>query len=118
MAKPIYKVLIFLKRRPGMSLEEFREYYEGTHVPLCSKYTTGVSRYVRRYVQPLPNAITGSNEELEFDVITELWLEDRDTFDKVLQYAARGILPQEVIEDEERVFDRRKIRYATVIESS
>lgn len=117
MAEETYKVLVFLKRRAGTSLEEFRDYYENRHVPLCMKYMAGAHRYVRRYVQTQLDEATGAPIELDFDVVTELWYKDRATFDNVLAYAGRGIVPEEIIADEERVFDRSKIRYASVIES-
>lgn len=116
MSKPVYKVLIFSKRRPGMSLEEFRDYYENKHVVVCAPYMGGVRKYTRRYIQPLPNSVTNVNEEMEFDAITELTFDDQETVDQVLKYAAKGKLPPEVIADEERVFDRTKIRFATFVE--
>ncbi len=111
-----HKVLVFLKRRPGTSLEEFRDYYENHHVPFCMQYMAGAKRYFRRYVQTMQDEATGAPVELDFDVVTELWYDDRDTFEKVLAFAGRGILPKEIIADEERVFDRSKTRYASVIE--
>jgi EthD domain len=111
----IFKVLIFLKRRPGMSLEAFRDYYENVHAKLGEKYAAGMRRYVRRYVQPL-QAGAGTPAEMSFDVITELWFDDRSVFEKVAQFAPRGELPEDVLADEERLFDRSKTRYATVIE--
>jgi len=59
-----YKILLFLKRRPGMTLEAFRDYYENHHAPLCEKYASGVSRYMRRFLIPLPNPESGIAEEL------------------------------------------------------
>lgn len=116
MSNKIYKILIFLKRRPGLSLDEFRDYYEIKHIPLCKKYMSGVQRYFRRYVQLLPDPVTGAPIELDFDVITELWFNDKKMFELVLEYGTRGQMPAEVIADEERVFDRSKIRYAAVTE--
>jgi hypothetical protein len=116
VAVQTFKVLIFLKRRPGMSLEAFRDYYEGVHSKLCEGYSRGARRYVRRYVQPRPNSLTGKDDELEFDVITELWFEDRAVFEKAVYHASRGELPAAVLADEERLFDRSKTRYATVVE--
>ncbi len=84
MSNEIYKVLIFLKRRPGMTVEAFRTYYEEVHATLCAKYATGTRRYLRRYVEPLPQPLTGASEEMDFDVITELWFDDRAIFDTVL----------------------------------
>ncbi len=116
VANETYKMLIFLKRRPGMSLEAFRDYYEGVHARLGEKYALGARRYFRRYVQPAPSLVKGANEELEFDVITELWFDDRAVFEKVIEGASRGAVPADVLEDEERLFDRSKSRFAAVIE--
>ena len=106
-----YKILIFLKRRPGMSVEEFREYYENHHRPLVKQYSSGLSRYVRRYLEPLPHIDTKEMMEPEFDVVTELWCANRQAFDGLLGMVKFGTLPAEVLEDEERVFDRPKTRY-------
>lgn len=110
MTKPIYKVLLFLKRRPGMSVEDFRSYYETTHVKLCEKYAVGALRYVRRYLDPV------GGEEMPFDVITEIWLEDRAVFEAVCEMTAKNAPPPEVVADEERLFDRTRSRTATVVE--
>ena len=115
MSRTTFKILIFLKRRPGMSMEAFQRYYEEVHVPLCLKYITGVSRYMRRFLDPLPNAETGKLEELPFDVITELWFEDEAVFRGTVEYLSTRVMPDEVIEDEKNVFDRTKSRIATVV---
>lgn len=116
MAKNTYKILIFMKRRPGMTFAAFEDYYENRHAPLCVKYTAGVGRYLRRFLTPLPNPETGVNDELPYDVITELWFDDETVFRKMLQYVATSIMPDEVVEDEKQLFDRPKSRMATVIE--
>lgn len=109
----MFKVLIFLKRKPGMSLEAFRDYYENVHAKLALKHSGGMKRYVRRYVRPFPNVITGKVEELDFDVVTECWFESKEAF-------AANALPEsireEIAADEERVFDRPKTRFVTVSE--
>lgn len=115
MSKKTFKILMLLKRRPGMSMEEFQRYYEEIHVPLCLKYATSVSRYMRRFLDPLPDAETGKLEELPFDVITELWFEDEAVFHGTVRYLSTSIMPDEVVEDEKNVFDRTKSRIATVI---
>ena len=116
MAQDNYKILLFMKRRPGMTFEAFRDYYENHHVPLCLKYTSGVSRYVRRFLTPQPNPETGATQELQFDVITELWFEDEAVFRGTVQYLATSIMPDEIVEDEKRLFDRALTRMATVVE--
>ena len=116
MAKAVYKILLFMKRRPGMSMEAFQDYYENHHAPLCLKYSAGVSRYFRRFLTPHPNPETGEAGELPYDVITELWFEDEATFRGTVHYLSTAIMPDEVVEDEKRLFDRPKLRLATVVE--
>jgi hypothetical protein len=116
MADNIHKILLFMKRRPGMTFEAFKDYYENHHAPLCAKYASGVSRYVRRFLTPHPNPETGATQELQFDVITELWFEDEAVFRGTVQYLATSIMPAEVVEDEKQLFDRAKTRMATVVE--
>lgn len=111
-----YKILLFMKRRPGMTFEAFQDYYENHHVPLCEKYTSGVSRYVRRFLTPQPNPETGATDELQFDVITELWFEDEARFRGTVAYLATSIMPDEIVADEQRLFDRARTRMATVVE--
>jgi len=110
------KILIFMKRRPGLTMAEFREYYENHHVPLCMKYNKGLTRYLRRYIEHPVDGKTGAVNELDCDVVTELWFPDAAARDGVLKYAARGVLPPDVIADEERLFDRPKARFVAITE--
>jgi hypothetical protein len=117
VSTPIYKLLLFLKRNPALTVDVFRDYYENVHSKLALKYDSGnLKRYVRRYVEPLGGDLDRQAEALDFDVVTELWFEDKAAFDTVVKFAARGKLPPDVVADEERVFDRAKIRYVTVVE--
>jgi hypothetical protein len=116
MAKDSYKILLFMKRRPGMSVEAFQDYYENHHAPLCVTYASGMKRYERRFLTPHPNPETGATEELAFDVITELWFDDETTFRNTVSYLSTSKMPEAVVEDEKRLFDRSKTRMATVVE--
>ena len=117
MSDKAFKILLFLKRRPGMSVKEFRDYYENFHAKLCEKYLKGVSRYIRRYIDPMPNPETGANEEFPFDVITELWFDDEKVFRATVDHMSTSVMPEDVVEDEKVLFDRTKMRMATVVES-
>ena len=112
----IYKVLLFMKRRPGMSVEDFRDYYETTHVPLVTRGVTGIDRYVRRYIVPLTHAETGVWDDPPYDVITELWIKDEAAFRALTEVMATATMPSHIIEDEEKLFDRSSFRIATVVE--
>ena len=99
-----------------MSMQAFEDYYENHHVPLALKYSSGINRYFRRYLSPQPNPDTGASDELQFDVITELWFDDEATFRGTVQYLSTSIMPDEIVEDEKRLFDRPKLRMATIVE--
>jgi hypothetical protein len=107
----VSKLLMFLKRKPGTSLAEFRAYYEDHHVPLCMKYMAGPVRYLRRFVDHPPGL-----PELDFDVITEVWFKDRATRDVVIDFNTRDAMPADVIADEHRFLDRTRSRFCAVEE--
>lgn len=112
----VYKILLFMKRRPNMSKEEFRDYYENHHVPLALKYASGLKQYLRRYLDPQPRLETGDGEDLGYDVVTELWFDDEKIFKGTLKYFATATMPDDVTEDEKQLFDRDSIRIATAVE--
>ena len=50
------KLISPMKRRPGISIEEFREYYEKKHRVIGEKYLTGfATKYMRRFTNSLPD---------------------------------------------------------------
>ncbi len=115
--KKYYKILLFMKRRAGMTLEAFKDYYENQHVPLAMKYASGdVKRYFRRFIVPQPNPDSGATGELQFDVISELWFEDEAAFQGTVKYLSTSIMPDDIVEDEKKLFDRPTMRIATVVE--
>lgn len=111
-----YKILLFMKRRPGMSVQAFRDYYETRHVPLCLSYARGMKRYIRRYLDPQPNPETGAVGELAYDVITEIWFDDEATWRGTVKYLSTSIMPDAITTDEANLFDRPTMRMATVVE--
>lgn len=116
MADKTFKILLFMKRRPGMTMAEFRDYYENNHVPLALPYMQGITRYVRRYIEPQPHAETGTNEELPYDVVSELWFEDEAVFRGTVEYLSTSVMPEHIVADEMNLFHRPTMRIATVTE--
>ncbi len=114
MSETQFSILLFMKRRPGMSMEEFRNYYENRHIPLCAKYMQGVAGYRRNYLTPQPHAESGTNEELPYDVITELLFDDEETYRATVEHLATSVMPDEVVNDEMNLFHRPTMRFATV----
>jgi hypothetical protein len=97
-------------------MAEFRDYYENNHVPLCAPYMAGIARYFRRYLEPQPHAESGTNEELPYDVVTEMWFDNEENFKGTLGYVTTTVMPDMVVEDEAKFFHRPTMRIATVVE--
>ena len=116
MRDTTYKILLLMKRRPGMTVEAFRAYYEDHHVPLVTEGARGMTRYLRRYLDPHPHPETGPPGELPYDVITELWFDDPSIFEGTLRHLTTNVMPRAIVEDEEKLFDRTSFRIATVVE--
>lgn len=102
-----------------MSRAEFQDYYETNHCKLFEKYleNPGFVRYVRRYITPVADAISREVQDIGFDVIMEIWLDDREV------YEARvgGTLFDEefrafIEKEEEHLFDREKVHMCVVEE--
>jgi len=113
----MYKTIGLLKRRPGMSQQEFREYYETYHRVIGEKYLRNyASRYVRRYIYGFADPITGLAPDQEYDVVMEIWYHDEAAFVACNAQFADPKVMQEIADDEERLFDRPKNRFFYVEE--
>lgn len=100
------KLVMLMKRKPGLSREEFIAHYEGHHRLIGEKVLSGYAcRYVRRYPTPVeePNAD-------DPDVIMEIWFQDRAIHDLCFNAMADPEQMAEIVADEERLFDRGRMR--------
>ena len=114
----MFKVMALLKRRPGLSLDEFIERYEREHVPFVTQYATKIRHYSRHYLRPASSVVFGDEVvEPEYDVVTEVWYDDRATFERLEEALRRrpDVLTA-IIADEEKIFDRTKSRTVFVDE--
>ena len=75
------KEMLLLKRKEGLSQEEFSKHYEEVHVPLILKHCPTIKRYVRNYV-----ANTLGAEGPDFDCITEVWYDDMAGFQAMVKF--------------------------------
>ena len=96
------KAMSLIKRKAGLTQEEFSRHYEEVHVPLALTYFP-FKGYVRNYVIKASDA-----EEPWFDCITEVWFETMEHCQAAADFSVSG--EYEVIaEDEEKFMDRGKI---------
>jgi hypothetical protein len=103
----VIKVVGLFKKKDGLSTEQFRDYYENVHSRLFSEHLAvpGVARYTRRYLEPIPDSITGNVRHAGFDVIMEVWC-DEDWYRSYFVDQPPAAFRALVAEDEERLFDR------------
>jgi len=83
----MFKQICFFRKRPDMSLEQFMDYYEHQHSQLSKKAglkpaLPNATRYVRRYVVPELNPVTGEVLDPGFDCIMEIWWNSRADFER------------------------------------
>lgn len=111
------KLVMPMKRRPGMTIPEFREYYETKHRVIGDKYLKGyASRYLRRFTNPLTDR-DGEVRDPEYDVFLEIWYPDQETFEACGKHLSQPHIVAEIREDEEKIFDMRYMRSYLVDES-
>ena len=110
------KQVALLKRRDGMSMDEFIHYYENHHAKMAAKYMPLARRYLRRYVRPEKNPITGEIVELDFDVVMEIWWNSRQDFEETMKRIGEGEAHRLFYEDEEKLFNSHNNRVFTVDE--
>lgn len=88
------KLVFCLKRLPGMTRDEFQDYWRNTHAPLVRSHaaTLNISRYIQSHSMAedpgfMLSRMRGSGG-LDFDGVAELWWEDEES------YAAPGLTPE------------------------
>lgn len=96
------KIVIFMKKKEGLSREQLIDYYENSHVPLIMQQSGSFMLDYRRSYPDWSDPISFSknfdfNDDMtpdhDFDVITEIWVKDRATMNAM--FAAAGT-PEQV----------------------
>lgn len=114
------KLTMLMKRKPGMSFADFRDYYETRHAPLASALCPNLVRYTRTYVmESIPMSRRAPPSETDFDCITECWYNVEGNWEE----RSKDLLPPEIFKqmaaDEENFIDRTRTRLLiTEIEES
>jgi len=114
---------MLIHRKPGMTPEAFKAYYENTHVPLMQLLTGSLfplshtRRYLQRTATPTsdggswkyPAAIlSGSQEDFGYDTITEMVFEDETAFKRFFDLFAQPDFGAKVAADCGNFMDMEK----------
>lgn len=97
------KLIALVKRKPGMTLEEFSRYWENKHGPLVARVFPGV----RKYVQNHPARLPGGGEP-KVDGVVELWFDDLASFRAASDFYL-GEKGKVIRDDEEKFIDRSQM---------
>jgi hypothetical protein len=104
------KIVTPLRKKPGLSTQEFRRYYEKHHRLIGEKYLKDyASHYARRYMTALPDR-EGKLLEPEFDVILEVWYADEASLQACSAKLGEPAVAREILDDEAKLFDCAHIR--------
>lgn len=94
------KLILFVKRKPGLTHEEFRAHYKSTHAPLAKRSLPHLVRYARNYLAPFPG-----QPEPPYDCVTEFWFDDEKGLAATLAWT-RTEEGQILARDEENFMER------------
>ena len=104
------KTIALIKRKAGISREEFVRHYEEVHAPLALKHLPMIRKYVRNHIFENPGA-----EGPGFDCITELWLDSNEDVKDLLNFV-QSEEGQVIRDDEEKFLDRENTKFIMVEE--
>lgn len=109
------KIIMFIKRKPGLTLDEFKDYYESNHVTLALKLIPQIAEYRRSYIVPgevyKPGHLANVNHAVEpsFDVVTEISFKTEADYQKMVETLGEPKMGRILAEDEEKFVDRASI---------
>lgn len=106
----------FLNRKEGISVEEFRNYYENIHTPLLVRLFGPAFPTAHRRHYPTKDAagntipILGQPEDFDFDCYTECVFEDEEAAQKFQErFWAEGVYDQ-IAADAKNFTEQKRLR--------
>ncbi|MGE3746858.1 MAG: EthD domain-containing protein [Sphingomonadaceae bacterium] len=109
-----------LKRREGMSNEDFIKYYETHHsklrITFPHDHVSRATGYRRSYIAPHPHPIGQATAGVDYDCILELIYPDREALDADMAFLSSDGVRPIFAEDEDQLFDRQYSRCYVVYE--
>lgn len=109
------KLIFFLKRKPGITPQQFRDHYENSHVKLAHKYIGHLlDGYHRNYptfacLDPsnIPEGTEPQPYDIGYDAITEMRVKDQAAVDEIARIFNDPVIRPILREDEEKFLDQK-----------
>lgn len=109
------KLTFCLKRKQGLTLEEFQDYWRNNHAPLVAQHkeVLGIRRYVQCHARPsdadapLRASRAGSIEQAPdtYDGVAELWFDSFEALAAQADNPAAAEAGRLLLEDERKFID-------------
>ncbi len=99
------KGMSFHVRRPHLSRDQFRDYYEHEHAPLVSRLFDVPRRYQRNYPIAADACLPAGMADTPFDSVTQAWYDDLETMKRFQAAIADPLVLARIREDEAKFLD-------------
>jgi len=99
----VYKLNIFMRRKPDLGFEEFSKHWRTVHASVVTSQSAS-KKYIRRYIQCHRSTPTLSGRiPSAFDGIAELWFDDQASAEA---FFATDDYKKNIVADEHKFMDR------------
>lgn len=117
----MFKQVIFFKKRQDMTMQQFIDYYENMHSKLAQRLGAPPSlpkaqRYVRRYITPEFNPVSGGVYDPGYHCVMEIWWDSREDCDAAMEGLRTSKFAKERLEDELQLFASNNNPVCSVVE--
>jgi hypothetical protein len=124
-----YSTLLFVHRKPGLSIAAFKSYWESKHIPLLQSIAGSAFplSHVRNYIahvasgsrdQPSePVVLVGNKDEVSWDGLAQLSFRDEPHFQQFLAAIREPVAAAQIQKDEEMFTDRSKLKVVVLGET-
>ena len=108
------KIIILMKKRDGMSRDDFQAHYENNHAALGRKYLGHLfEKYVRNY--PMDKLETTDGETNSVDCVTEIWLKDAEALEEMQEIISKPEV-RATLEADEKLFQNKAESQFLIVE--
>jgi hypothetical protein len=104
----MYKLMTLVRRKPGTTHEQFKDYYENIHSRMGDKYLPPYcKKYMRHYITPARHQMhLDQPAHPQFDCAVELWFDSEEDCRKFEASVTDPAIVKEIVVDEEAFIDR------------